>query len=111
MRPNLIGVHPPRFNRLLRVVQADEPALVQALIADAPIEALGEGVLDGLARLNEVPRDALEHRPLVQRVSTKLRAVVTDNRRWQPVRHTESLEVYKNTQIPARVNTQIPAVA
>lgn len=34
----------------LRVVQTDEPALIQALIAEPPIEALGERVLGGHSR-------------------------------------------------------------
>lgn len=47
-------VDAPRFDRALRVGEADEPALVQAFVPERPVEALDEGILHGLPRVDEV---------------------------------------------------------
>jgi len=47
-------VHAPGFDGLLRITEADEPGLVQAFVAERPIEALDERVLHGLAGIDEV---------------------------------------------------------
>jgi hypothetical protein len=49
-----IVVAPPVLDRGPGVGEADEPMAVQALDAEPPVEALDEGVLDGLARLAAV---------------------------------------------------------
>jgi len=41
VRPSDIVVDAPRLNRSLRISQADEPALVQALVPEPAVEALG----------------------------------------------------------------------
>ena len=53
MRPVQIVVHPPVFDRPLGVRQAQEPVLVETLVAQSAVEALDESVLLGLARIDE----------------------------------------------------------
>ena len=50
----LIVVDPPRFDLHLRVVERCELVHVQALVAEAPVERFNEGILNGLARTNEI---------------------------------------------------------
>lgn len=47
--PGVVAVLPPVLDQLPRVAQADEPLPVQALVAEATIEAFDEGVLDLLS--------------------------------------------------------------
>jgi hypothetical protein len=51
VRPEFVVVETPGFDRLLRIDQAEEPALVQALVAEPPVEARRERVLNGLPGL------------------------------------------------------------
>ena len=53
-----------------------EPRLGQAFTPEPPVEALDEGVLHQLARVDVVERDAPAVRPLVQGEAGELRAVV-----------------------------------
>ena len=69
----------PRLNRLLRVGQAHEPILVQALVAEFPVEAFDVSVLYRLARLDEGELHGVLVRPLIQRFSAKLRTIVADD--------------------------------
>ena len=48
--------------------QAPEEVLVQALVPEAPVQALDEAVLDGLAGRNVAPRDAALLLPAQDRV-------------------------------------------
>lgn len=50
----MVVVFAPRRDRPTRVVHVEKPALVEALVSKAPIEALDEGVLGRLARGDEV---------------------------------------------------------
>ena len=49
----LVVVPPPRLDLAPRVGQRQEPVRVQALVAQAAVEALDVGVLVGLARLDQ----------------------------------------------------------
>ena len=49
-----ILVDPPIFDGPPGVGEADEPMFVQALITEPAVEALDEGVLNGLTRFDEV---------------------------------------------------------
>jgi hypothetical protein len=55
--PNPAVFQPPRLDSSAGISQAHEPALVWALVAELPVEALHEGVLHGLTRLDEVELD------------------------------------------------------
>ena len=78
---------PPGFGK------ASEPVLVQALIPEAPVEALAGAVLHGLPWLNEVVPDPALVAPLVEHPAGELRAVVRDDDLWpapfmdDPVQH------------------------
>src|SRR5258705_1136050 len=54
VRPNRIIVQAPGFDDLARLRQAEEPVLVEALIAEPAVEALDVGILIGFAGLDEV---------------------------------------------------------
>ena len=103
MRPNVVVVHTPGLDRLSRVRQADEPTLVQALVAETPIEALRKGILHGLSRFDVLQRDAPTRCPLIQRFPAKLRAVITDNRPREAARLPESLEDLRDSRTGQRM--------
>ena len=97
MRPSDIVVHAPRLNRLLRIRQAHEPALVEALVAEPAVEAFRERVLNRLARLNELERDPACVRPLIEGLSSELGAVVADNRARKAARGGQPVEDARHT--------------
>ena len=74
-----IVVQAPLFDDLPRVAEAAEPVLVEALVAQAAVEALDEGVLHRLARRDEAQAYAALVGPLVQRPARHLRPVVHDD--------------------------------
>ena len=76
MRPDLVVVDPVRLDLLPRVVEADEPVFVQALVPELPVEALDVRVLDRLPRPDEVESDAALERPAVHDAARELGAVV-----------------------------------
>ena len=54
MGTDSVVVETPCLDHFPRLVQAAKPVPIQELVADTTVEALGEGVLDVPARLNEV---------------------------------------------------------
>jgi len=52
MESNLVVVLPPSLNRLPSFPQACEPVLVQTFVPHLGVEALDEGILHRLARLD-----------------------------------------------------------
>src|SRR5215204_3020233 len=76
MRTPLVVIHPPLLAHTSRLFQTDEPVLAQALVAELPVEALDEGVLHRLARVDEAQGDAALSRPLIHRLAHELRPVV-----------------------------------
>lgn len=61
-------MRPPNMRRrLLRIGHAHEPALVQALIPELPVEALDERVLNRIPRLDELEFHLVRVRPLIER--------------------------------------------
>jgi hypothetical protein len=62
------------------IVEAEEQRLVQELVAHPAVEALDEGVLDRLARRDEVPVDGVVLAPSQHGVAGELGAVVGDDR-------------------------------
>src|SRR6266567_5525436 len=77
VRPSGLVVDAPRLNRALRIDQAHEPVLVEALVPEPAVEAFDVRVLDRLARIDEVEHDAMAVCPLIERLAAKLGAVVT----------------------------------
>lgn len=76
MRTVAVVIPSPGFDPLRRIRQVPEPARVQTLISELPIEALHEGVLDRLAGLDEVELDATLVSPLIERTTREFRAVI-----------------------------------
>lgn len=62
----LVVIPTPFGDQLPSVVQAGEPVIVEAFIPEAAVEAFDEGVLGGLAGLNQFELDAVPIGPLVQ---------------------------------------------
>ena len=69
----------PRLDDPPCVGHAQEPVLVETLVAQAPVEALGVGVLDGLPAVDEAQRHPPLMCPLVERLPGQLWPVVQDD--------------------------------
>lgn len=82
MRPALVVVGDPAGDRLARVIQAEEQALVEKLVAHAAIEALAETVLHRLSRRDEMPDDPVVLRPGEHGVRCELGPIVGDDHAW-----------------------------
>src|SRR5687767_8005925 len=89
MRPYLVVVAAPRLQATTSVGEADEPLLVQALVAASPVEALHVRILDGLARPDEVELDVVPPAPGVEHLARELRTVVADELPRRPVLRDE----------------------
>jgi len=76
---DLVGVAAPGLDLGLSVVEAEEPVVVQALIAELAVEALNVAVLDGFAGSDDVDLHAGLVGPGVQRLAGELRPVVADD--------------------------------
>ncbi len=81
MRPRLVVVLSPCFDRGLCIDQARKVVLVQAFISKFTVEAFDESILHRLARLNERERDSVPMCPEVERLSLELGTVVTNDSR------------------------------
>src|SRR3712207_3416076 len=71
-----VVVEPPSLDHAARLGKAAEPALVEAFLAEAAVEALDRGVLHRLARVGEEQPHAMVVRPPVQLPATQLGSVV-----------------------------------
>lgn len=60
--------------------QAQEPAGIQALGPERPVERFDEGVVGGLPRPREVERDTVEPGPQIERLADELGPVVEADR-------------------------------
>ena len=79
-----VVVVPPAVDLVASVAERAEPVEVQALLAELPVETLDEGVLDGLARLDEPKPDASPLGPVEHRPAGSLRAVASGcSNRWR----------------------------
>src|SRR5689334_18447044 len=72
--------------------QAPEPVEIQTLVAELAVEAFDMGILRGLARLNEVQRDAVRIGPSIQDLPSELRAIVHGDLLGRPVPGNELVE-------------------
>lgn len=75
----VIVIMSPGFGDPSGFWKASEPVLVEALIPEAPVEALAGAVLHRLPRLDEVVSDPPLIAPLVEDPAGELRAVVGDD--------------------------------
>ena len=74
--PHLVVVPPPGRNLLARLVQRLEPVLVEALVPEAPVEALDVAVLHGPSWLDQEMPHAMGLRPADEGPAGELRTVV-----------------------------------
>ena len=86
VRSDLVIVSTPSLAFPPRLGEAEEPARVQALGAQATIERFDEGIVGLLARSSEVERDTILIGSVVQYLRYELGATIDTNR----ARHTPS---------------------
>lgn len=79
VRPMLIVVSALGGDQDTALLQAHKPMVIQALISEAPVEALDERVLRGLARLNQFELNAVPAGPLIECLTGKFRSLVGSN--------------------------------
>lgn len=79
MRSAGILIDTPHLDDPARHVQAAEAVLVEALVTQAPVQALDKGILDRLAGRDVVPFDAAILPPLWDAPTGEFRSVVADN--------------------------------
>lgn len=92
MRPSLVVVAAPLLDGRAGIGQADEPALVQALVAQPAVEALDVAVLHRLAWLDEVEQHAVRMCPLIRCLTRELAAIIADDALWQPAGVREPIQ-------------------
>ena len=64
------------------MIKVEEQALVEKLVAHAPVETLAEAVLHRLSWRNEMPDDPVVVRPGEHGVRGELGSVVRDDHAW-----------------------------
>ena len=69
MGPAVVVIEPPGPQWSGGVGEIEEPVLVEAFIAESPVEAFDEGVLGRLAEVDEVEPDAVAPGPLVEHLA------------------------------------------
>ena len=79
MRSILVVVDPPVLDRGADLVDAQEPVLVEALVAKFPVEALDIGVLDWSTGRDEEKPNTTAIGPFVESTTRKLRAIIDDD--------------------------------
>ncbi len=72
-------VDPPLVDFMSGIGQAQKPVLIETSIAELAVEALDEGILCRLARLDEGQRDFALTRPKEHRLAGQLWIVIADN--------------------------------
>ena len=112
MRPAGIVIEPPGFNDRPCHRQATEHVLVEALVAEAPVEALDESVLDRLTRRDVVPSDAAFLLPAQDGVRSELGAVVADDHQGLSAGRDDGVELARHPSAgDRRVDDQRQAFA
>src|SRR5581483_3913582 len=84
VRAHPVVIQSPVFNGLPRIVEGEEPVLVQALLAEFAVERFDIAVLHRTTRGDEMQRDFVLVCPLIQRLRGKLRSVIDDDPLRQP---------------------------
>ncbi len=92
MGPLGVVVDPPSFDDLAGVAEIEEPVLVEAFIAEPPVEGFDEGVLGRLAGLDEIEPNAVALGPFVERLANHLGTVVEDDLQGQATGLGEPIE-------------------
>ena len=92
MGPAGVVVDPPGLDDLAGIVEIEEPVLVEAFIAEPPVEGFDKGVLGWLAGLDEIEPHAIAPGPFVERLAGHLGAVVQDDLQGQAPGLREPIE-------------------
>ena len=92
MRSAGVVVGSPLFSDAPRGRESAKHVLVEALVAEAAIEAFDEAVLHRVARRNGVPFDALILLPLQDGARDQLSTVVRDDHQRTPAHPNEGIE-------------------
>ena len=79
MKPILIVINAPVLDDLSGLIEAHEPVLVQAFIAESAVKAFHVAVIDRFPWPNKLKLDPAFIRPSVKGVADKLRAVIDDD--------------------------------
>ena len=77
--PILIVVPAPGGDQDTSLLQARKPMVIQALIPEAPVEALDERILRGFPGLDQFELNAMLAGPLVERFAGKFWSLVSSN--------------------------------
>ena len=76
VRTLLVVIASPGGNQNTGLRQAGKPVVVQALVAKAPVEALDESILGRLPGFDQLQRNAVGVRPLIQRLAGEFRPLI-----------------------------------
>ena len=96
MRPPGIVVDPPFLDDPAGCRQAAEQVHVEALVAEAAVQAFDEAVLHRLARGDVVPLDSMVFLPLQDRMRGQLGSVVADNHERPSTKGDECIELSRD---------------
>ena len=96
MRSTAVVVDPPFIDDPAGVRQAPEEVLVEALVPEAPVQALDEAVLLRLAGRDGVPLDATFLLPAQHRMRREFGSVVLDDGKRPAAQFDEAIEFADN---------------
>jgi len=85
-------VDSPLFDLTPRIVERNEDVLAEALLAQAAVEALDEGVLDRVSRFDKLQFHPMVERPLIEDPTAEFRPIVGLNHQRQPALAAEPLQ-------------------
>ncbi len=80
VQPMLVVVSAPNGDQDTCVLQGRKPVVIQALVPDAPVEALDERILRGFTCLDQLELNTVLAGPLVECLAGKFRPLVGSNR-------------------------------
>ncbi len=80
MRAQFIEIGSPHFDNSPRLLQADEPVIVQAFISQFSVETLDIGILSGFSRLDQLYPDMMQRGPLIKHLAGEFRSLIGTNR-------------------------------
>ena len=92
VRSDLVVVSTPSLAFLARLVEAEEPAGVQALGAELAVQAFDEGIVGRLARSAEVEGNAAHEGPQIKLLANEFRPVIEPDRLWAAKRSANPFE-------------------
>src|SRR5262245_12217346 len=92
VRPHGVVVDAPGFDQGTRLDEAGEPLLIETLVAELPVEALDERILDRLARPDKPQLHAASIGPGIDGAAAEFWPVVHDQDRRQADRLRQAVK-------------------